>query len=100
MVQRIYLVELTVCHESNFDAADERKTARYYDLVQSLSEKRYLVKQFNLLVGSRGFIHNANLNSLCTELRIPARTKENMCLQIIKTVMEESFKIWIKRNSS
>ena len=100
VVQRIYLVELTVCHESNFDAADERKTARYYDLVQSLSEKRYLVKQFNLLIGSRGFIHNANLNSLCTELRIPARTKENMCLQIIKTVMEESFKIWIKRNSS
>ena len=97
-LRKMYIIELTVCHESNFDSANERKTNRYYKLLESVKEKGYRCVQFNILVGSRGFLHLKGIISFCQFLSLGHRDRKSLLLNIIKHTIEESFKIWIIRN--
>ena len=53
------LIELTVCCESSFQAAKERKESKYLELVEEVENNGYNVDLITLEVGSRGFMHVA-----------------------------------------
>ena len=50
----LHIVELTVCFESNFVEAAERKSAKYMDLVEEGHANGYKTSLLTLQVGSRG----------------------------------------------
>ena len=49
------IVELTVCFETNFQDAKERKATKYSELVEEIEENDFVVDMITLEVGSRGF---------------------------------------------
>ena len=57
-------VELTICFETNFDAAHERKIHRYASLTTDLETKGYKVNYFAVEIGSRGFVNKDNQSRL------------------------------------
>jgi len=52
----VALLELTVCHESNFVDAYQRKKIRYLDLEEDIRQSQFWVKTYPIQVGCRGFI--------------------------------------------
>ena len=52
----VSLLEITVCHESNFVEAHQRKVTRYLDLEQEIRQSHYRVKTTPIQVGCCGFI--------------------------------------------
>ena len=53
------LIELTVCFETSFNDARERKMVRYEELHQQAPKKGYCTTLITLEVGSRGIINNS-----------------------------------------
>ena len=51
------LAELTVCFETNFEDASQRKTSKYQDLLETCRANGYTIHLFTLEVGSRGFVN-------------------------------------------
>ena len=95
---KVYFVKLTICHETNFNAANERKQNRYAELVNNMKEKGIICKQINIEVGSRGFINIIGLQQFFYLLNIPTKLQQHLMSNIVKTVIEHSFKIWLVRN--
>ena len=58
------LAELTVCFESNFEDAAQRKTAKYMDLLQQVRDRGYKAQLLTLEVGSRGVPHFVSFETL------------------------------------
>ena len=58
------LAELTVCFESNFTEAAQRKTAKYMDLLQQARSSGYKAELLTLQVGSRGVPHYDSFQQL------------------------------------
>ena len=56
------IIELTVCYETGFEEAADRKTRRYGDLVEEVGKQGYRCQTIPLQVGSRGVIHEEGLN--------------------------------------
>lgn len=98
--RKVVLVELTVCHEFNFDLANKRKSDRYYELVESIRVKGFRCLKHNILVGSRGFLHLDGFESLCKLLSMTQRVRKRFLTTVIRRTIEESFKIWLVRNNS
>ena len=95
---KVYFVELTICHETNFDAANERKQNRYTELINNMKEKEIICKQINIEVGSREFINIIGLQQFFYLLNIPTKHQQHLMSNIVKTVIEHSFIIWFVRN--
>ena len=62
------LAELTVCFESNFTEAAQRKTAKYIDLLQQARSSGYKAELLTLQVGSRGVPHYDSFQQLAKTL--------------------------------
>ena len=56
----IFVLELTVSFERNFEAANARKTARYTALKSDLEERGYQCHLIPFEVGSRGYVSKSN----------------------------------------
>ncbi|XP_066917441.1 uncharacterized protein [Clytia hemisphaerica] len=54
----VYLIELTVPHEDNIDAAQIRKDERYANLLTECEENGWMAKHFLIEDGCRRFIGN------------------------------------------
>ena len=52
----VSLLELMVCHESNFVDAHQRKATRYLELEDQIRHAHFWVKTIPIQVGCRGFI--------------------------------------------
>ena len=52
--KEVYLVELTVCFDTLFEEAIQRKESRYCDLVDSIRQEGYTAELITLEVGARG----------------------------------------------
>ena len=66
----ISLVELTICFETNFEAANDRKKERYTQLKLDLEDRGYICHLFPLEVGSRGHISKKNKLTLANILTL------------------------------
>ena len=54
------LSELSVCFETNINAAQERKRLRYTSLLSDIESSGYTVSLYTIEIGSRGFIDKSN----------------------------------------
>ena len=62
--RELCLLELTVSYESGVADARARKAAKYHDLVEAGRAAGYRVKLFNVVVGSRGMLGDADFDLL------------------------------------
>ena len=62
------IIELTVCFETSFEAAAERKETKYHDLVISTERAGYNTTLITLEMGSRGTPHLPGFTQLAHEL--------------------------------
>ena len=96
--KKLSLVELTICFETSFDGAAERKQAKYVELQQRAQDKGFKAILITVEVGSRGIINNPGFK-LKKELRLSEREVSTMVKDIsIETIMQ-SHQIWCQRNN-
>jgi len=55
--KQLLLAELTVCFETSFEEARERKEAKYSELVSATEQAGYITTLITLEVGSQGVPH-------------------------------------------
>ena len=93
------IIELTVCYETGFEDAADRKTRRYADLVEEVRKQGYRCQTIPLQVGSRGVIHEEGLNEFRCCLK-PVHNKEwkKFLIALTTAAIEESQHIWSNRN--
>ena len=60
----ICILELTICFETNLDAAHESKFNGYASLTSDLKTKGYKVNYFAVEIGSRGYVNTDNQSRL------------------------------------
>ena len=95
----VSLLELTVCHESNFVEAHQRKVTRYLDLEEEIRRSRFRVKTMPIQVGCRGFVDIKSfegMKELVTGVNI--RTYRKFLQDICSTTISASYNIWTSRN--
>ena len=89
------------CDSSNsFQAALERKTARYERLAEDLRDKGYNTLNLPLEVGCRGVINARNhrvVETLCNLCNIQAHKK--LLGSLGRIALLGSYKIWLARHS-
>ncbi|XP_066915397.1 uncharacterized protein [Clytia hemisphaerica] len=93
----VYLIELTVPHEDNIDAAQIRKDERYANLLTECEENGWVAKHFPIEVGCRGFIGN-RLRDLPHFIGIKQAEMRKVMRKIEETVEKASHWVWLKRN--
>ena len=93
----VYLIELTVPHEDNIDAAQIRKDERYANLLTECEENGWMAKHFPIEVGCRGFIGN-RLRDLLHFIGIKQTEMRKVMKNIEETVEKASHWVWLKRN--
>ena len=62
--KRMYFIEVTICFETGFDEAAERKKRHYTDLEEEAQRRGYYAQALPVQIGSRGFIIDNSLESL------------------------------------
>jgi hypothetical protein len=92
----VHLVELTVPHEDNIDAAQVRKDDRYEKLLEECEEANWTATHLSVEVGCRGFIGN-RLRRWFTSIGLNSRQTNNAIKNIQETVEKASHWIWLKR---
>lgn len=98
--RRLYIAELTICFETGFEEAAERKRARYTDIAEEAQRQGYNTHILPLQVGSRGVIDNS-LESLRSCLKpVPQRKWQAFLIDIAVVTINESHRIWCERNHS
>ena len=90
--------ELTVCFETTFDDAAQRKRARYAKLQQSARDAGYQTAIATLEVGSRGIINYCGFSSLKKHLQIREREFGALLQSLSVEALLQSFRIWCLRN--
>ena len=76
--QSLFLCELTVCFETSFDGAAERKRCEYKELLQRAQKAGYRTSLITLEVGSRGIINLPGFLNLKKELAMSDRDFSSM----------------------
>ena len=92
------MVELTVCFESNFVEAAERKSAKYMDLVEQSHTKGYKTSLLTLQVGSRGVPDLPGFEKLTKILNLSSRELSGLLTDVSRQALVGSFSIWCSRN--
>ena len=100
VLRKIVLIELTICFETSFLHAAERKSVKYEDLVARARSSGYSGRLITLQVGSRGIIDQVGFHHLQQEFNIPKNQYIQLLHRISLLVIEESYKIWCQRNYS
>ena len=96
----LHLVELTVCFESGFDEAAERKVNRYSELAKEACAYGYHTTVLPIQIGSRGVLEETGLEGLRAFLQpFSSRDWKAFLIKLTCTTIEESYKIWCSRNS-
>ena len=95
--KNVYLIELTVCFETNFEVARERKVSRYTDLVEEAEQHGYKCELITVEVGSRGGVEVERMDRLKRLMNVARREWDTFLATLAETAME-SHKIWNVRN--
>ena len=98
----VWLLELTVSFETNFDAAHTRKKLRYTSLAEDITEAGYTCNNVPFEIGSRGHVSLANKTTLCTmhSLCKPKTRLSKFTQDISKISLLCSYSIYLSRSES
>ncbi len=96
--KELCLCELTVCFETSFQEAAERKETKYHDLMMAAEATGYSTTLMTLQVGSRGVPDLSRFNDLSHKLTIPRQHLSNLLLEVSKAAIAGSYRIWCARN--
>ena len=97
--KKVYLLELTVCFDTSFDEAIQRKTDRYLELADVINQSGYNCSVITLQVGSRGFIDTDAFEDLRKILNVKIQVFVAFLKRLSSISIKESFKIWSARNT-
>ena len=89
----LYVVELTVCYETNFGEAAERIIAKYINLVNQERERDYRVTLIPLQVGSQGVQDYDGFCCLAKSLNIKTKNIMQLLKRVITAALTESFSV-------
>ena len=97
-LKKVSLVELTVCFDTNFLQAAQRKEGKYIHLVEQGKAKGYKVDLMTLQVGSLGFIDIPSFESLSKKLSLSRKALDTLLITLSKVALAGSYNIWCTRN--
>ena len=97
--KEVWLIELTVCFETNTENAATRKRERYFDLANNIRAKGYRCVLSPVQVGSRGYIDIRSFNLLREFLKVQVRSYFRFLTNISRVTLNNSYDIWKSRNS-
>jgi hypothetical protein len=95
-----YLIELTICFDTNPKGAEGRKSRRYVDLAEYITSLGFSCHVIPLQVGSWGFIDLDSFAPLKDLLSITAKDFHSCLIQLAADAIIGSFHIWSRRNCS
>ena len=99
MEKKVHLVELTVPHEDNISAANERKDKRYDALVSECEEAGWRATHFPVEIGCRGFVATS-VRRWMRVAGIGVKKGKVMTKALQETAEKASHWIWLKRNDN
>ena len=91
--KKVFVIELTVPYEENFDWAHQRKLEKYEDLREQCVRNGWITNVFPIEVGCRGFIVNSTFVFL-TNLGLPPSDKRKYMEKIQDKALTASACIW------
>ena len=92
-------MELTVCFETGFDEAADRKQRRYLDLLEDAKAKGYRSQFIPIQMGSRGIIDEQGFDDFKSYLKpIPPGEWKTFLEDMVTVTIQESHRIWCDRN--
>ena len=97
--KKVVIIELTVPWEERCEEANERKKAKYEDLLAECRQQGWKTWNFPVEVGCRGFPAQS-LGRTFSALGIKGREKRSAIQKICKAAEKSSCWLWIKRESS
>ena len=86
--KKVFVIELTVPFEKNFDWAHQRKLEKYEDLREQCVRNGWLTNSFPIEVGCRGFIANST-SVFLTNLGLPPSDKRKHMEKIQDKVLHQ-----------
>ena len=98
--KELWLFELTISYESLVADARGRKRAKYHDLEEAGRVAGYKTELISIEVGSREMVCSADFEILKAAVNATEKDVTNLCLEVIRTTLLESFRIWVSRNSA
>ena len=97
-VKSLYLMELTVCFESNFDDAAKRKLSKYNELSEQAKHNGYSTTLLAIQMGSRGVPDYPSFQRLAKETGMSREQLSRLIKNATKAALTESYSIWCFRN--
>ena len=92
------LIELTVCTEVSYEAAQHRKTAKYLELASEVEANGFNSKLITLEVGSRGLVCTKGFQRLCETISGGKRRWRQLLQDVSSAAIRGSYGIWTSRN--
>ena len=96
--RELWLLELTISYESIVADARGRKRAKYHDLVEAGRAAGYKTTLITIEVWSRGMLAVSDFDDLRAAIHTSLKTATTLCLDVIRTTLLGSFRIWTSRN--
>ena len=94
----LVLAELTVCFETNFEEAAQRKSAEYTHLLEQAQARGFVTELICLKVGSRGVRDLPGFEKLATKLSLSHKELVKLLEDTSRLALAGSFSIWCSRN--
>ena len=94
----VCMVELSVCFDSLFHDAAQRKESRYCELLASFTQSGCRAELITLEVGSRGLPHMAGFLKLGKRFGLSRREVKELLTEVGRLAISGSFRIWCSRN--
>ena len=91
-------IELIIPFKTGIEDAASRKQTKYAELVESCTQNGFHATLTTVEVGSRGFIHVPGLTELYKIVNASSKARSELEREVICPAIEESFRIWCKRN--
>ena len=91
--KKVFVIELTVPFEENFDWAHQRKLEKYEDLREQCVRNGWITKVFPIEVGCRGFIVNST-SVFLTNPGLPPSEKRKYPEKVQDKALTASAWIW------
>ena len=91
--KKVFVIELTVPCEENFDWVHQRKLEKYKDLREKCIRNGWITNVFPIEVGCRGFIANST-SVFLTNLGLPPSDKRKYTEKIQDKALTASAWIW------